>query len=79
MHTILTSGTIMTLAPFAMSIMIDDATIATILRCIATGALAAVLLIIFVLPGLLAAFDRFVVGRQSQENFAEKQSKQKNQ
>ena len=67
MHTILTSGTIMTLAPFAMSIMIDDATIATILRCIATGALAAVLLIIFVLPGLLAAFDRFVVGKQGQE------------
>jgi hypothetical protein len=50
-----------------MSIMIDDATIATILRCIATGALAAVLLIIFVLPGLLAAFDRFVVGKQGQE------------
>lgn len=60
-HTILTSGTIMTLAPFAMSIMIDDATIATILRCIAAGALAAVLLIIFVLPGLLAAFDKFIV------------------
>jgi len=77
-HTILTSGTIMTLAPFAMSIMIDDATIATILRCIAAGALAAVLLIIFVLPGLLAAFDRFVVRRQSQENLAEKPSNQTN-
>ena len=63
-HTILTSGTIMTLAPFVMSIMIDDATIATILKCIAAGALAAVLLIIFVLPGLLAAFDRFVIGRK---------------
>jgi predicted RND superfamily exporter protein len=62
-HTILTSGTIMTLAPFAMSLMIDDTTIATILQCIAAGALAAVLLIIFVLPGLLAAFDRFVVRR----------------
>ena len=60
-HTILTSGTIMTMAPFVMSIMIDDATIAKILQCIAVGALAAVLLIIFVLPGLLAAFDRFVV------------------
>ena len=60
-HTILTSGTIMTLAPFAMSIMIDDATIAKILQCIAAGALAAVVLIVFVLPGLLAAFDRFVV------------------
>ena len=66
-HTILTSGTIMTLAPFVMSIMIDDATIATILRCIAAGALAAVLLIIFVLPGLLAAFDKFVVGRKSHD------------
>ena len=73
-HTILTSGTIMTLAPFAMSIMIDDATIATILRCIAAGALAAVLLIIFVLPGLLAAFDRFVIRKQGQENLSEKQS-----
>lgn len=78
MHTILTSGTIMTLAPFAMSIMIDDATIATILRCIATGALAAVLLIIFVLPGLLAAFDRFVVRRHIQKKLAEKQSNQTN-
>jgi predicted RND superfamily exporter protein len=66
-HTILTSGTIMTMAPFAMSILIDDATIATILKCIAAGALAAVLLILFVLPGLLAAFDRFVVRRKSSE------------
>ena len=77
-HTILTSGTIMTLAPFIMSIMIDDATIATILKCIAAGALAAVLLIIFVLPGLLAAFDRFVVGRKGQKNLAERQSEQTN-
>lgn len=60
-HTILTSGTIMTMAPFAMSVLIDDATIAKILQCIGAGALAAVLLIIFVLPGLLAAFDKFVV------------------
>ena len=66
-HTILTSGTIMTMAPFAMSILIDDATIATILKCIAAGALAAVLLILFVLPGLLAAFDRFVVRRKGHE------------
>ena len=67
-HTILTSGTIMTMAPFAMSILIDDATIATILKCIAAGALAAVLLILFVLPGLLAAFDRFVVRRKGHEH-----------
>lgn len=63
-HTILTSGTIMTMAPFAMSVLIDDATIAKILQCIGAGALAAVLLIIFVLPGLLAAFDKFVIRKR---------------
>ena len=63
-HTILTSGTIMTMAPFAMSVLIDDATISKILQCIGAGALAAVLLIIFVLPGLLAAFDKFVVRKR---------------
>ena len=63
-HTILTSGMIMTLAPFAMSLMVDDKMIEMILRCIAAGALASVLLIIFVLPSLLAAFDRFVVKRR---------------
>ena len=55
---------IMTLAPFAMSLMVDDKMIEIILRCIAAGALAALLLIIFVLPGLLAACDRFVVRRR---------------
>ena len=63
-HTIFTSGTIMTLAPFAMSFMLDDTTTVKILQCIAAGAFAAVLLIIFVLPGLLATFDRFVVGKK---------------
>ena len=63
-HTILTSGTIMTMAPFAMSIMIDDATIAKILQCIGAGALSAVLLIIFVLPGLLAAFDKYIIRKK---------------
>lgn len=63
-HTILTSGMIMTLAPLAMSLLIDDAMIAMILQCIAAGALASVLLIIFVLPSLLAAFDKFVVRKR---------------
>ena len=67
-HTIFTSGMIMTLAPFVMSLMMDDATIAMILRCIAAGALAALVLIIFVLPGLLVAFDRFVVNKRHDAN-----------
>lgn len=59
-HTIVTSGTIMTIAPLAMSFMMDDPTTIMILQCIAIGAFAAVMLIIFVLPGLLGAFDRFI-------------------
>ena len=64
-HTIFTSGMIMTLAPLAMSLMLDDPTTVMILQCIAAGAFAAVLLIIFVLPGLLAAFDRFVAKKKA--------------
>lgn len=63
-HTIVTSGTIMTIAPLAMSFMMDDTTTIMILQCIAIGAFAAVMLIIFVLPGLLAAFDRFIARRK---------------
>ena len=63
-HTIITSGMIMTLAPLAMSFMLDDPTIVMILRCIAVGAFACLLLIIFILPGLLAACDRFVIRRR---------------
>ena len=64
-HTIVTSGTIMTIAPLAMSFMMDDPTTIMILQCIAIGAFAAVMLIIFVLPGLLGAFDRFIVKKKS--------------
>ena len=63
-HTIITSGMIMTLAPLAMSLMLKDTAIVMILQCIAAGAFAAVLLIIFILPALLAALDRFVLGKR---------------
>jgi len=63
-HTIITSGMIMTLAPLAMSFMLDDPTTVMILRCIAVGAFACLLLIIFILPGILATFDRFVIRRR---------------
>lgn len=64
-HTIITSGMIMTLAPLAMSFMMDDPTTIMILQCIAIGAFAAVMLIIFILPGLLAAFDRFIAKKKA--------------
>ena len=60
-HSIMTSGLILILCPYIMSMLLTDPTISTILHSISVGALSAILLIIFVLPGLLAAFDRIVV------------------
>lgn len=60
-HSIMTSGLILILCPYIMSMLLTDPTISLILHSISVGALSAILLIIFVLPGLLAAFDRIVV------------------
>ncbi len=60
-HTILTSGLILILVPGAMAILVSDATVASIVRAIAVGALATVLLVLFVLPGLLASCDKWIV------------------
>ena len=60
-HSIMTSGLILILCPYIMSLLLTDPTISLILHSISVGALSAILLIIFVLPGLLAAFDRIVV------------------
>ena len=59
-HTILTSGLIMILVTGIIGFSPADPTIGQICQTISIGALAATLLILFVLPGLLAAFDRFV-------------------
>ena len=62
-HSIMTSGLILILCPYIMSMLLTDPTISLILRSISIGALSAILLIIFVLPGLLAAFDKIVVNK----------------
>ena len=64
-HSIMTSGLILILCPYIMSILLTDPTISLILHSISVGALSAILLIIFVLPGLLAAFDKIVVRKGS--------------
>ena len=64
-HSIMTSGLILILCPYIMSMLLTDPTISLILHSISVGALSAILLIIFVLPGLLAAFDRIVVKKGS--------------
>lgn len=60
-HTILTSGLIMILVTAIISLSGADPTIGQICQTISLGALSATLLILLVLPGLLATFDRFVV------------------
>lgn len=69
-HTILTSGSIMTIVVFAISFAFAAPMVSQICRTIAIGALCALLLILFVLPGLLAVFDRWVCPRQDKAQTA---------
>lgn len=62
-HSIMTSGLILTLAPYVMSYMISDRMVAMILRPLSFGALAAILVILFILPGMIIICDRFVAPR----------------
>ena len=62
-NTIMTSGLIMVIAPGVMAILVKDVAIASIVQNISVGALAAVTIILLVLPGMLAALDRWVVRR----------------
>ncbi|MCQ2159241.1 MAG: MMPL family transporter [Bacteroidales bacterium] len=59
-HTIMTSGLIIILAPFIMARLLTDPTICSILQSLTFGALAVIILIIFVLPALLAAADKVI-------------------
>lgn len=66
-HTILTSGLIMVIVTGAIGMSPVDPTIAQICRIISIGALSAILLILFVLPGLIATCDRFVTKDKSKK------------
>lgn len=63
-HTIMTSGLILILVPGMLSVAMPQPDVAAICLNISIGALAAVLIILLVLPGLLAAFDKKVIGRK---------------
>lgn len=63
-HTILTSGLILILVPGAMSVLVSDPTVSSIVRSISIGALATVLLMLLVLPGILATLDRVIVRKK---------------
>ena len=63
-HTILTSGVIIVVVTAIFGQCFGDPTIEQICQTIAIGAACAILLILFVLPGVLACFDRFTAGRK---------------
>ena len=62
-HSILTSGLILVVVPFVMAFTMKDPMIAGILRSLGTGALAVVILMMLVLPGVLAALDPLIKRR----------------
>ena len=63
-RTIMTSGLIMVLGPGVMALFVDDIAISSIVGCLAVGSAVSVVLILFVLPGILVAFDKWVVNKK---------------
>jgi hypothetical protein len=63
----MTSGLIIVLITGIFGYTYPDPTIAEICRTIAIGALSAILVILFILPGILAALDRLVVRRRQKK------------
>lgn len=66
-HTILTSGLILILVTGIIGYTVSEPTIGQICRTISTGALSATLLILFVLPGMLAGLDRFLIASKKRK------------
>ena len=68
LHTILTSALIMIGAAGILGYVFANPAIGEICLTISRGAISATLIIVFVLPGVLAALDRFVRYRDKREN-----------
>lgn len=60
-HTIMTSGSIIIVVTGVLGFFSPEPIIGQICKVISLGTLSAVILILFVLPSLLATFDKFVV------------------
>ena len=65
-HTVLTSGSIMVLITALVGPLFGNPTIEAIVRTLAVGCLSAILLILLILPGLLAMFDKWTGNRVKQ-------------
>lgn len=64
-HTIMSSGLILVLVTAAVGGMFNNPTVTSIVKTISMGALCATLLILFVLPGVLAACDKIVTKKSN--------------
>ena len=64
MHTILTSGLIMVIVTAIFGQCYGEPTVEQICQTLSIGAASAILLIVFILPGILACLDRFTAGRK---------------
>lgn len=74
-HTIMTSGLIMVLVTAVVGYAFEDPTIGQIVHTISKGAAVSILLIVFLLPGVLAVFDRWVC----KDRFIEEKAVEKNE
>ncbi|MFV0400035.1 MAG: MMPL family transporter [Oscillospiraceae bacterium] len=66
-HTILTSGLIIIVVTGILGQLFENPTVGQICETISKGALCATLLIVFVLPGVLAVFDRWITKSKKQK------------
>ena len=64
-HSIMTSGMIIVLITGVFGYTYPDPTVAEICRTIGTGALSAILVILFMLPGLLASLDGLIMRKKN--------------
>lgn len=71
-HTILTSGLIMVLVTGIVGYAFANPTVGQICQTISKGALCAILLIVFILPGVLSIFDKFINGKNNGSTNEEK-------
>lgn len=59
-HSILTSGLILVIVPFAIFLSLNDKMISSILGSLSIGASAILILVLFVLPGVVALLDPLI-------------------
>ena len=67
-HTIMTSGSILVLVLAAIGLFAPSSMIRSVSITLSIGSTIAILLILFVLPGMTACFDRFIISDRKNRN-----------